>query len=53
MHRGDLQMVLYEACKQRIGAEKILLCWKCTGFSQDASGATTYFQSPTSEALPP
>ncbi|MCS6765368.1 MAG: flavin-dependent oxidoreductase [Candidatus Protistobacter heckmanni] len=53
VHRGDLQMVLYEACKQRIGADKIHLGWKCTGFSQDASGATAYFQSPTGEALPP
>jgi len=37
IHRGDLQALLLDAVKARIGAERIHLGWHCLGFEQDAS----------------
>ena len=35
IHRGDLQAVLLEAVKARLGAERLHLGWHCLGFSQN------------------
>jgi 2-polyprenyl-6-methoxyphenol hydroxylase-like FAD-dependent oxidoreductase len=35
IHRGDLQAVLLEAVKERLGAERLQLGWHCLGFEQD------------------
>jgi 2-polyprenyl-6-methoxyphenol hydroxylase-like FAD-dependent oxidoreductase len=54
IHRGDLQTVLLEACKRRIGAERIVTGWRCVRAEQDAEGVTVRFEHPaTGEALPP
>lgn len=54
IHRGDLQMVLLEAFKQRIGADRLFTGWKCTGFDQDGTGARAFFtDAVTGEELPP
>ena len=54
IHRGDLQAVLLEACKQRIGADRILTGWRCTRADQDGSGATARFnEAGTARELPP
>src|SRR6202042_2889947 len=38
IHRGDLQMVLLEAFKSRIGGERILTGHHCTAVEQDDTG---------------
>src|SRR3977135_1535010 len=54
VHRGDLQMVLLEAVRRRLGNDPVLAGWKCVGYEQDASGAAALFQSSvTEEDLPP
>lgn len=35
IHRGDLQEVLVEAVRARLGQERLHLGWHCEGFSQD------------------
>lgn len=53
IHRGDLHQALFEACRSRIGAERILTGWRCTGFEQDERSATVRFQdAATNAALP-
>ena len=54
VHRGDLQIVLLEAVRQRLGNDRVLAGWKCVGFEQDAQGAIALFRSTsTGEALAP
>ncbi len=54
IHRGDLQAVLLEACKQRIGADRILTGWRCARADQDGSAATARFnEAGTQRELPP
>ena len=43
IHRGDLQMVLLEAFKSRVGAERILTGHHCTAVEQDEGGVSVYF----------
>jgi 5-methylphenazine-1-carboxylate 1-monooxygenase len=45
IHRGDLQMVLLEAFKSRVGAERILTGHHCTAVEQDDTGVTLHFAS--------
>jgi 5-methylphenazine-1-carboxylate 1-monooxygenase len=45
IHRGDLQMVLLEAFKSRVGAERILTGHHCTAVEQDDAGVTLRFAS--------
>lgn len=53
IHRGDLQMVLLDAVRQRIGDKRIHLGWQCTGVGQDAGSATAHFvRLGSGEALP-
>jgi 2-polyprenyl-6-methoxyphenol hydroxylase-like FAD-dependent oxidoreductase len=54
IHRGDLQTVLLEACKRRIGADRISMGWRCARVEQDEAGVTVQFSHPaTGEDLPP
>ncbi len=54
VHRGDLQLVLLEAVRRRLGDERVRAGWKCVGFEQKANGAAALFQdSVTGEDLPP
>ena len=52
IHRGDLQMALAEAVVARLGADALRCGWKCTGFTQDAQGATARFVDAAGNALP-
>jgi 2-polyprenyl-6-methoxyphenol hydroxylase-like FAD-dependent oxidoreductase len=53
IHRGDLQMVLLDALRSRIGADRIVAAHRCTSVEQDADGATAHFVHPMSgERLP-
>jgi len=54
IHRGELQLVLFEAASKRLGADRISTGWKCIGIEQDASGATALFNDAVGgHALPP
>jgi len=54
IHRGDLQVVLLDACRSRIGADRIVTGWRCARAGQDGGGVTVHFTSTaTGEALPP
>jgi 5-methylphenazine-1-carboxylate 1-monooxygenase len=44
IHRGDLQMVLLDAYRERAGADRVFAGWRCTAFDQDSAGATAYFR---------
>ncbi|HET7884637.1 MAG TPA: flavin-dependent oxidoreductase [Bradyrhizobium sp.] len=45
IHRGDLQMVLLNAFKSRVGEDRILISHHCTGVEQDEAGVTLRFAS--------
>lgn len=53
IHRGDLQMVLLEAFRQRVGGDRVQTGWRCAGFSQDDAGATAHFVDSSSGAALP
>lgn len=42
-HRADLLQVLLDAFRERVGAERLHLGWKCTGFTQDGASASAQF----------
>lgn len=52
IHRGKLHRVLYEAVRERLGANRVHLDHRCVGVDQDASGATLRFDSARGAALP-
>ncbi|WP_247256504.1 FAD-dependent monooxygenase [Pseudomonas moorei] len=51
VHRGILQMILYKAVIERLGAESVIMGVRCTGFEQDDSGVTVQFASTTNDAI--
>ena len=53
IHRGDLQMVLLEAVRARLGHDAVVEGHRCTGFEQDDEGVTVSFQSPEDDELDP
>jgi len=54
IHRGDLQGVLLDACRGRIGADRIVTGWRCARAEQDGGGVTVHFASAaTGKAQPP
>ncbi len=54
IHRGDLQTVLLDAFLDRVGSDRLMLGWLCTGVAQDARRATAYFErTGTGQRLPP
>ena len=44
IHRGDLQAVLLEAVKARLGEDRLHLGWHCSGFSQNERSVTLAFR---------
>jgi len=44
IHRGDLQMVLLDAFKARVGVDRLVTAARCMGVEQDAAGATANFE---------
>jgi 2-polyprenyl-6-methoxyphenol hydroxylase-like FAD-dependent oxidoreductase len=52
IHRGDLQQVLLDAFVERAGPGRLKTGWRCTGFTQDAHGATAAFVDPSGAPLP-
>lgn len=53
VHRGDLQMVLLGACRERLGADRIVAGHRCTGFTQTSGGVTASFIDPAGNSLAP
>ena len=53
IHRGDLQMTLLHAAIARLGAERIVTGWQCTGVTQNDSAATAHFTDTRSGAALP
>ena len=43
VHRGDLQMVLLDAFRARVGADRLVTNHHCVGVEQDASGVNVTF----------
>jgi 2-polyprenyl-6-methoxyphenol hydroxylase-like FAD-dependent oxidoreductase len=44
IHRGDLHMILLDAFRQRIGADRLHLDAHCVGFEQDENSVTLKFK---------
>jgi len=51
IHRGDLQMVLFEAFKGRAGADRLLTNHHCVGVEQDDHGVTLHFAVGSNDAV--
>ena len=53
IHRADLHEVLVAACRERLGADRIHLGWKCSRVDQSHDGVTVRFvDAVTGAALP-
>jgi 2-polyprenyl-6-methoxyphenol hydroxylase-like FAD-dependent oxidoreductase len=53
IHRGDLQTILLEACRARLGQDRIVTGARCVGVEQTDSEAIAHFEhSVTRERLP-
>ncbi len=50
VHRGDLQALLMEAFRARVGEERLHLGWRCTGV--DPAGRARFVRSEGGEPLP-
>jgi 2-polyprenyl-6-methoxyphenol hydroxylase-like FAD-dependent oxidoreductase len=46
IHRGDLQVVLLDACRARIGPDRLVTGWRCARAEQDGDGVTVHFTDP-------
>jgi 2-polyprenyl-6-methoxyphenol hydroxylase-like FAD-dependent oxidoreductase len=44
IHRGDLQAVLFDAVRARLGAERLQLGFHCEGFEQDGTSVALKFK---------
>jgi 2-polyprenyl-6-methoxyphenol hydroxylase-like FAD-dependent oxidoreductase len=54
IHRGRLHVILYEAARARLGADRILTNHTCVGVEQDAESATVFFTDTMGgQTLPP
>ena len=45
IHRGDLQTVLLDAVRERLGEERLCLGYHCSGFEQDERSVTAHFKN--------
>lgn len=52
VHRGDLQMALLAACRERLGGDSVVTGARCVGFEQDGEGVTVKLEAPDGSALP-
>jgi 2-polyprenyl-6-methoxyphenol hydroxylase-like FAD-dependent oxidoreductase len=50
IHRGDLQMVLLDAVRQRLGHDAVVEGRRCIRFDQDNDGVTVHFDNGNGEA---
>jgi 2-polyprenyl-6-methoxyphenol hydroxylase-like FAD-dependent oxidoreductase len=48
IHRGELQRILVEAVRQRLGADRIVTGRTCTGIEHDGNSAVAHFRDTTS-----
>lgn len=53
IHRGDLQMALLAAVRERLGADSVVTDSRCVRADQDADSVTVHLANGTGEALPP
>lgn len=53
IHRGDLQMVLLEAVRERLAPDRILTGRKCAEVEQDAVGVIAHFRDASDATLSP
>ena len=44
IHRGDLQMLLLDAVRERLGPDAVVTDHRCTGFDDGADGVTVHFE---------
>ncbi|HEX5476280.1 MAG TPA: flavin-dependent oxidoreductase [Burkholderiales bacterium] len=44
IHRADLQSILVDAVRERLGAGRLRLGWHCTGFEQDEANVSIKFK---------
>lgn len=51
VHRADLHKVLLDACRERIGAERIVTGARCVGFEQARDGVTIQLAAPDGSPL--
>jgi 5-methylphenazine-1-carboxylate 1-monooxygenase len=50
IHRGDLHEVLLQAFRERVGADRLHLGWRCIGFEDASRGVQLEFDDPVSGA---
>lgn len=53
IHRGDLQMALLAAVRERLGADSVVTDSRCVRVDQDADSVTVHLVNGAGEALPP
>ena len=53
IHRGDLQAVLLQAVRERMGEDAVVADYRCTGFEQDDSGVTIAFANAAGKSHAP
>lgn len=53
IHRGDLQAVLLQTVRERIGSDAIVANRRCAGFDQDGQGVTLRFDDASGQAQAP
>jgi 2-polyprenyl-6-methoxyphenol hydroxylase-like FAD-dependent oxidoreductase len=53
IHRGDLQGVLLQAVRERIGADAVVADYRCTGFAESGDGVTLNFVDSAGKARAP
>ncbi|WP_144632481.1 flavin-dependent oxidoreductase [Bordetella genomosp. 13] len=53
IHRGDLQMALLDAVRQRLGADSVVTDARCSRVDQDDAGVTAHFRDNDGHDLPP
>jgi 2-polyprenyl-6-methoxyphenol hydroxylase-like FAD-dependent oxidoreductase len=52
IHRGRLHLTLFNAARERLGADRVVTDHKCVGFDQDESGVTAHFETFGGSKLP-
>ena len=52
IHRGRLQMILYRAALERLGADRLVTDHQCVAVEQDDRGVTVRFENASGEPLP-
>jgi 2-polyprenyl-6-methoxyphenol hydroxylase-like FAD-dependent oxidoreductase len=53
IHRGDLQGVLLQAVRERIGADAVVTDYRCTGFEENDDAVTLTFEGADGKAHTP